>query len=437
MSAEIEITRGGVIAVDVETLRSLIPRMHLSAERLSLAAARVRQVRGELAVMPEAREGAYLLAVLGRELAARVESVREAAHRTEMMAQAYEIVEQRSRVRFAATLDTRALVEVRRSLATREMRSTEAVALAEELLAAREAERRAAFGRQAWALFWAPAAALVGHWALRGFLDAVDRFGRGIPVAAVGGDAPLVGVYAGLAKSSAAPAGLAKAFGRIPQTAAQLRVEKYEMPDGTRHFVVYIAGTRALAGADPWNMASNLALYGAQEASSSYEATRQALLAAGAEAGDAVHAIGHSQGGMIAGHLGMAGEFDVRSVITAGSPIEPVLEEAVLSVQLRHSDDPVSALAAGGSPAGTGATGSIVVEREGDPALGAHDILLPTHGLDRYIETARAVDASSDPRTATLEALWAQLAAARRVTATEFTARIPSETVGASGQDAL
>jgi pimeloyl-ACP methyl ester carboxylesterase len=188
-----------------------------------------------------------------------------------------------------------------------------------------------------------------------------------------------------------------------------------------------------MSGTDPWNMRSNLELYSEGQISTSLQATKQALLAAGATATDQVHLVGHSQGGMIAGHLGMGDEFNVRSVITAGSPIEPVLGDQVLSVQLRHSDDPVSALAGGGSPAGTGSPQSFVAEREGDAAVGPGDLLLPMHHLDTYIETARMVDLAGDGRAASLHQLWKQLGTARSVTATEYSAVIPTAQLLAPG----
>ncbi|QTV80529.1 hypothetical protein [Microbacterium sp. NIBRBAC000506063] len=200
-----------------------------------------------------------------------------------------------------------------------------------------------------------------------------------------------------------------------------MRVEKYSLPDGTEEFVVYIAGTRSLAGDDPWNMSSNLDLYFG-DASASYEAVRQALSAAGAEPGAVVHAVGHSQGGMIAGRLGMEGEYDVRSVLTAGSPVEPALPDSTLSVQLRHTDDIVSSLAGGGSPAGTGSPDSMVVQRVGDPGHGLHDLSLPPHHLERYLDTAGMLDASGDARLGALDQLWTRLTSATAVQATEFAA---------------
>ncbi len=424
MSDEIEITRGGVIAVDTAVLRGLVPRIFGIAEQLMHSGQHLRRARCELEALPDGRDRQYVLLVLEREVAARAEDVREAGRRALLMAEVYEIVELKSRLAFADPDDLRALVELRRSLALCVLRSPEKAVLADELLSQRDGDRRAAFESQAWGLLaFGLLPVLFARHLLGRFADFVAALGRGVSLGDLGGTPPGVEVSAGDTVSAEPPESLADALSRLPE-GPQVRVEKYVMPDGSQQFVVYVVGTQTIAGDNPWNMESNLSLYVAQEASAAYEATRQALIAAGAGPGDVVHAIAHSQGGMIAGHLGMAGEFEVRSVITAGSPIEPVLSAGVLSVQLRHSDDPVSALAGGGSPAGTGSAGSFVVERKGDRLDGLHDLTMPAHGLDRYVKTARLVDSSSDPRTAALDALWAELGTATHVEATEFTASL-------------
>lgn len=433
MAEELEISRGGVVSVDVETIRAIAAQLRIAEERIQAAITKVRNAQAEASGFTELADLAYRTGAIGNELSRRASSVAEISSGATRMAAAYEIVEHRSRLAFAGALDVRSMVELRRSLASHLSRSAEAVALADELVKGREQQRKVAFSKQAWgAVAFGPYGALVVMMALRKFLDVIAEFGRGIPSAAAEGESS-VQVSSGGSAHAKPPKNLAETLERIPDGEAQVRVERYVMPDGTKQFVAYIAGTRELFGSDPWNMKSNLDLYSAQKVSTSFEATKQALLAAGASGTDAVHLVGHSQGGMIAGHLAMTGEFNIRSVITAGSPIEPVLPDSVLSVQLRHSDDPVSALASGGSPGGTGSKLSFVVEREGDPDLGMHDILIPTHNLDRYIDTARMVDASSDPRAVGLQKLWSQLGSASSVVATEFTASVPNTEILAPG----
>jgi len=57
------------------------------------------------------------------------------------------------------------------------------------------------------------------------------------------------------------------------------------------------------------------------------------------------------------------GEFAVQGVFTIGAPVEATLPRDVLSVAVRHTDDPVAGLAGGGSPYGTGSPDSLVITR--------------------------------------------------------------------------
>ncbi|QNA93924.1 hypothetical protein [Microbacterium sp. Se63.02b] len=63
-------------------------------------------------------------------------------------------------------------------------------------------------------------------------------------------------------------------------------------------------------------MKSNVELYQGRE-SASYEATLDALEAAGAEGGARVDVVAYSQGGMIAAHLAMESPYEVTMQLTA------------------------------------------------------------------------------------------------------------------------
>src|SRR5690606_41610677 len=97
----------------------------------------------------------------------------------------------------------------------------------------------------------------------------------------------------------------------------------YAMPDGRKRSMLCAKGkqTVGFGGSDPWDMKSNKELY-TGERSASYQATLDALVASGAKPGDGVDVYAHSQAGMIAAHLSMESEFDVRVQVTAGSPVE-------------------------------------------------------------------------------------------------------------------
>lgn len=223
--------------------------------------------------------------------------------------------------------------------------------------------------------------------------------------------------------ATTAPTTLSGALQRMPGVDdSRVRVERYTMPDGSRQFAVYITGTQSMGvggGDDAWDNASNVELYGGA-ASASYEATLAALEAAGAEPGDAVQAFGHSQGGMIATYLALDSDYDVQTLVTLGSPVSGDVGPGTLSVEIRHTDDPVAALAGGGHMGSVGAEGSFVVLREADPASGISDVQLGAHLMPAYLETAALVDASGDPRVATLGEALSGLAGAEEVEVFEF-----------------
>ncbi len=138
--------------------------------------------------------------------------------------------------------------------------------------------------------------------------------------------------------------------------------------------------------------------------------------------GDVVHAFGHSQGAMIAAHLALEGGFDTRTLVSFGSPVEAAVGADTLSIALRHTDDPVAALQGGGHDFPVGAPGSFIAERVADPAPGTHDLGLPAHGISAYTETARLLDASTDPRMGPMRSLLDELGTAASVDAVEYSA---------------
>ncbi|MGW9413839.1 hypothetical protein [Arthrobacter cupressi] len=163
-------------------------------------------------------------------------------------------------------------------------------------------------------------------------------------------------------------------------------------------------------------------------------AIRKALREAGAEAGENVVAVGHSQGGVhamnLAANKAFLAEFDLKYVFTAGSPVGGIKPEpGISSLHLEHSQDWV--------PGCDGAPNADTKDRvtvtlnnpvrtvEGeDPGLG------PGHKLKNYAEGAELVAASSEPSlTASTAALAGALGAggaavagsnAPRMTVTRF-----------------
>lgn len=243
-------------------------------------------------------------------------------------------------------------------------------------------------------------------------IDGLDR-GRVPSGARLTGPAVPVTVPRVRSASVAPPTSLAEAARRIPGGGeSRVRVERYAMPSGANAYAVYVTGTQTmLPGDDAFDMRSNVQLY-AGERSASYDATVAALAAAGAQPGDVVHAFGHSQGAMVIERLALEGPYDTRTAVSFGAPVQADLGDGTLAVSLRHTDDPIAALQAGGHPGGVGAPGGFVVERLADPAPGMRDVTVPAHQMSAYVETATLVDASSDPRVESLRAAFDDLARA-------------------------
>lgn len=197
-----------------------------------------------------------------------------------------------------------------------------------------------------------------------------------------------------------APGGLAAAASRIPDSdgGSQIRVEKYTMADGAPQYVVYLGGTSTF-GDNTFNWPSNLELYFGYT-SPSFAATVAALEDAGVKPGDVVHTFAYSQGAMVAARLVTEGDYQVKTYVGFGSPVDAVMGEDTLSMQLRHRDDAISLLSNGGTPAGTGAEGSLVVERMAEPEKTAWwgEVKIPAHKLEAYVDTAAMTDESDDVR---------------------------------------
>lgn len=428
MSDDLDVRYGGAISVDTEALRTVgsslvsiaasVGEAWGAASRahvLLMGSAACRQWSGFDAM---GRSGARL-----RELQLGLE---DTASSTLLMADAYEVVELRAQADALTASDQAAASDLRAQADAIASADPRVGALADQLLAQWRDHRFDGLGDQfdLGRLFGPSFGGVFGPLVLGvGIVAAIARSGV-IPAGSVlRGTADAVSVAA--VRTSAPkgpPTSLPEALRRFPTAdGAQVKVERYAMPDGSSRFVVYAKGTQSvlLGGKEPWDMKSNKELYSGEK-SASYQATLDALEKAGAESGDRVDVVAHSQAGMIASYLAMASEFEVGVQITAGSPVEPTLDDDQLLVQLRHTDDLVSSLAGGGSPGGTGSPDSFTAERVGDPVAGLQDLVLHTHVLDSYIETAEMLEESGDPRLDALDDLWRDLGDAESVQATEY-----------------
>lgn len=183
--------------------------------------------------------------------------------------------------------------------------------------------------------------------------------------------------------------GVAQRIQRIPGHGAPIRIERYPMGDGSFQTEVFIAGTKNWGvgqTVDPFDLESNLALVAGVSAAS-LVAVEMALRRSGVKSGDRVTFVGHSQGGVIATRLAESGRYTTTGLVTAGAPLgsNPVTGDYP-SVVISHTDDVVPRLAGQTEPQRGWHIEAHSGGRSGDVA-GAHS-------LERYAETARAIDAS-------------------------------------------
>ncbi|KJL22055.1 hypothetical protein RN51_01934 [Microbacterium oxydans] len=432
-AGDLEIEHGGAIAIDTEQLREVGARLRAVAAQYEEAGAAVVRAGEAISSADDVvlRVDVGALRLSGDRIDGLAAEIDNACVGTLLMADAFEVVELRAQAEALSLTDAAASSDIRARAEGMVADDERVGRMADWLLAGWERRRFEGLGEQYDLGGMLPPVFLVG--ALVGLASGHGKVRPGAagpvaPGAKAPNSAPVAPLQVTPVKTSTprAPNDLAGAFRRIPGAGAQVAVEKYTMAGGTTRYVAYVAGTQSSLlslkkGAEPWDMTSNIELYQGA-ASASYQATLDALAAAGVEPGDRVDVVAHSQGGMIATRLAVESDYEVSMQITAGSPTEPTLGDEQTLIQLRHTDDVVSALAAGGSAEGTGSPDSFTASRVGDPADGIHDLQLKTHGLETYIETAEMVDASTDPRAVALDEYWDELGRAVEVERTEYRA---------------
>ena len=447
MSDALEIRGGGAVAVDTHTLREVAARVLAARDELEQCAARLGAAQNMLF-----SQRAYVVmsaaSVLSGRLSAVLDDATVMAERLRAAAAIYEVVEldaQHAAALAAGDERAAARIAARRDAIAEEY--PDAVGDAALLMFNRAVMWPGQLVRQStetgftFGDLWGDAPAVVtgsalGTAAIVGAgIAGFSRWGQLSRDTRLTPRPDHVAVHRVSTGTAAPPTSLAAVAQRIPRGGdARVRVEKYVMPGGAAQYAVYVAGTASMGfgGADPWDSTSNLQL-AEREQSDSYRATLEALSAAGAEPGDVVHAVGHSQGAMIASHLALEAPYDTRTLVGFGSPVEADVGPTTLTVSIRHAEDPVAALAGGGHMAPVGASGSIVVERVTDETPNQIDVMRLTHGMQHYAETAVLVDASTDPRVDAVHGALAELSRAERVEVTEYAATRDVSSAPSSG----
>ncbi len=140
-------------------------------------------------------------------------------------------------------------------------------------------------------------------------------------------------------------------------------------------------------------------------------AISQALHEAGAESGDQVVAVGHSQGGIHAMNLGQnkafLSEFDLKFVLTAGAPVGGITAEpGISSLHLEHAQDWVPGTDGRMNP-DTKDRVTVTLNNEVRTPDGEGLGLGPGHNQEYYAEGADLVGASHDPSLMASTAVFA------------------------------
>ncbi|WP_284754813.1 hypothetical protein [Arthrobacter sp. efr-133-R2A-120] len=176
--------------------------------------------------------------------------------------------------------------------------------------------------------------------------------------------------------------------------------------DGEKAWVVLIPGTQPgnpPGGSNPLDEAGIAEALGYNSTETS-KAIRQALLEAGAAAGETVVAVGHSQGGIHAMNLSQdkafLADYDLKFVVTAGSPVGGITPQAGIgSLHLEHEQDWVPG-ADGKANQDTKDRVTVTMTNPVSLAPGEEPGIGPAHRLSRYEEGAKLVQLSSDPSLA-------------------------------------
>ncbi|MFJ5957764.1 hypothetical protein ACIQC5_17625 [Paenarthrobacter sp. NPDC092416] len=200
----------------------------------------------------------------------------------------------------------------------------------------------------------------------------------------------------------------------------QGEIEIIELPNtGSSTWMVLIPGTEPekenRGGSNPLDEAgiAEALGYGSEEV---IPAIRQALREAGAEAGDQVVAVAHSQGGAHAMNLSQdkafLSEFDLKYVLTAGAPVGGITPEpGIRSMHLEHMDDWVP----GSDGQINGDTRDRVTVTLTNPVQtpeGDDFGLGPGHSLKNYASSAALIAGSDDPSLVSSSAAFAGLVGA-------------------------
>jgi hypothetical protein len=192
---------------------------------------------------------------------------------------------------------------------------------------------------------------------------------------------------------------------RIGDTPGQVQVIRVDHGTGDPSWIVQIPGTQVwepTRGDNPIDLTSNLNMMAMPEQTVIEKQVAEAMRQAGIEPGQDVMLTGHSQGGITAASMAtdpdLLDEFDIKSIVTGGSPIGHFkIPDDISVLSLEHAQDVVPKLDGTDNPDRPNWT---TVTRELSDAEGASKGQRgpgAAHSVPNYVNTGADVDSSDDP----------------------------------------
>jgi hypothetical protein len=192
---------------------------------------------------------------------------------------------------------------------------------------------------------------------------------------------------------------------RVGNTPGQVQVVRVDHGDGAPSWIVQIPGTQDWSPTrtdNPVDLTSNVQMMAMPDQTIIERQVADAMREAGIKPGEGVMLTGHSQGGITAASMAtdpaILDEFDIRSVVTGGSPIGRFdIPDDISVLSLEHEQDVVPKLDGADNPDQPNWT---TVTRELSDAEGTVDGQRgpgAAHSVPNYADTGADVDASDDP----------------------------------------
>ncbi len=178
----------------------------------------------------------------------------------------------------------------------------------------------------------------------------------------------------------------------IDGSGAQVLIEQYRLPDGGTVANVYVAGTIAwspVSGDEPFDVPSDVNGV-AMIDEAGYQTVRMAMVDAGLDAGQPVQLFGFSQGGIQAALVAASGEFNVKSLVTIGSPIGHIpIDDSIQGITVGHYEDPVLAVS---DHQVNSQLCNFRTERFAEERPTPDDDKVPAHQFKPYLDTIARID---------------------------------------------